>query len=878
MAGTWEITDGQNTWRVSQSEYAKLVSNRPAYLPKISVLSKGKMRAVSKNEDGDYVDSLVDPEQIAHRAQYGDDISATPENIEKARQDAARREVEAVAEEEGLTTLVNAALPGAQYMQNLAVGVDAATKAREELSRNVIASMTGNIAEYAIGAKALSMGFKGLLGAERAGKVGTKLGFGKGSGLLSRTGRLVAEDVAIETHFYTQQLLDNNAEFVAEDWAQQVGVGLLMASPIIVGGVGRAAGKAALQTLGPGAATKLSSLGDVISTGAVLSKPGTMGAAMKARAGAAAHIGSRVVRKLSRKGKGAGLSASDELAERQFQHLDDMEHVGGMTPERMARMSPAKRQKYIERYKAMVDGDAGWLDEMDWDNIPKNVRDMGTQTRGVRKQVLGIHRRFRGEGNGATLSQAKYAEALSKANELLQHTEDVGMADVKGALRRGIIEGGDAATLQHSMFEARINARFRRGIDGGADIVDDELRSFLEDSGRWGARQAAKNKKINDALDGVVDVWDSLGDAAVPKHLESVELGDALKIGKAQTKISELRQHMDTLTEMGLLTDDQIRGIETKLIEVNDALVRGTKSYGDVIAVNKSRTATSARLRDQADLAGMDIPTTQEGFAAQRDAMVGETTGRIMNLGEDIGMALAKGINFLSDPKRTVPAIRGVAGLQHLSIEEKTATFETIQRELPTMTGNPMYAMEKLGPLLDRGAGNDPVGADLTGMKIVNTMYWLAAQMPKPDDTIYGRQVPQPLSLQEEYLEKHFAAYDPISVAYAAIQGRVTQGMVDAIRVTSPAMYAELGSVMAEQLAKVEATKADPKVVSGIGMFMGAIDPMYTGPFIMQLQSTYAQTSTQAGVIQGGVGNIPNRNQPGSPNSQLTTSQRQQTL
>ena len=877
MSGTWEVTDGQKTFRVTPAEYASMVRDRPAYLPVLTVTSKNARARVNyENADGDIVDEQATAEQIAKRAQYGDNIVATPESIEAARRDRQRREVEAIAEEENFTTMVNAALPGAQYMQNLAVGIDEATRARKELSTNVYSNLIGNIGEFAIGQKALSMGFKGLMGAERAAKVGTKLGFGADAGLAGRTGRLIAEDVAIETHLYTQQLLDTNKEFVAEDWAQQVGVGLLIASPLIAGGIGRAGGQAALRTLGPGAAGKLSSLGDLLTVGAVLSPPGTMGAAMKARGAAAAHVAGRVMRKLSRKGKGTALSASDELVQQQMKHLDDLDDAGAFNVSAMKRKSPAKRKEYLERYKALADGDTSWIDEVDWDNIQKDVNGMHSQVKGVRKQVLGIHRRFRGEGNGAKMSQKQYADSVMKANELLQHAEDVGMSDVKGALKRGIIDNPDSAGMQQALFEARINARFRRGIDGGADLVDDSLREFTEDSGRWGARQAKENKAINDAIDGVVDVWDELGDASVAKHLDNVELGDGLNIGKAQQKIAELRQHMDVLTDKKLLTPDQIRGIETKLVEANDAIARGTKAYEATIKVNKSSRDVSKRLRDKGDLQAMDVPTTQEGFAAKRDAMVGETAGQIMELGQNIGQALARGINWVSDPKRTVPMIRGVAGLQTLSIEEKRATFETIQRELPTLTGNPQYAMNKLSSVLDRGAAYDPVGADMAGMKITNTMYWLASQMPKPDDTIYGRQVPQALSLVEEYLEKHFAAYDPISAVYAAIQGRVTPGMVAAVRATSPAMYAQLGSVIAEELSKVDAKTADPRVVAGLSLFMGNLDPMYTGKFIMNLQSTYAQTATQDGVIQGGAANVPRAAQPGSGNSQLTTSQRQQ--
>jgi hypothetical protein len=333
---------------------------------------------------------------------------------------------------------------------------------------------------------------------------------------------------------------------------------------------------------------------------------------------------------------------------------------------------------------------------------------------------------------------------------------------------------------------------------------------------------------------------------------------------------------MNVMADSGLISKEQLRGIETKLIEASDSFVRGTKAYADVIKINRSVKETSAVLQKQADL-GMDIPTSQTTFAAQRDAMVGETAGRVIELGEATAEALAKGINWISDPKRTVPMIRGVAGLQHITVEEKRALFETLQEEIPKLTGNPEVFIRKMEPLLNRGAQYDPVGTDLAGSKMVNAVYWLANQMPRPDDTIYGRAAPSPLSEVEEYLEKFLSVQDPISTAYAALQGRITPGMVSAVRVTAPAMYAELNSVFADALANIEANKADPKVVAGISLFLGGLDPMYSGDFIMKLQSSYAQTTTQQGVIQGGVNNMPNP-KTGSPagNAASTTSQRQQ--
>lgn len=868
MAGSWEVTDGRKTWRVSQAEYADLVANRPSYLAPITVLSKGKMRANIETRDG-IADVLVDPEQIAHRAKYGQDISATPESIEAARRDEQKRTKHAMAEEENLTSFANAALPAAKYFQDMAVGKDNALEARQELSTNVIANLGGNLAEFAIGGKIASMAGQALLGSARAADLGTTLGFSAKSGLAAKTGRLIAEDIAIETHLYTQQLLDNNKQFVAEEWAQQVGVGLMMAGPIIAGGAGRAAAAALVKKAGPGVASKLSSFGDVLTTSNILKPEG-----MKGRYAAAAHVAGRVMRKVGRKRKvGKGLSASDELLKRQDDLLDNMDHSGSFTPERVAAMAPGKRAKFLDEYKRYAEGDTSFLDEIDWDGI-KEAPKMAGHINAVRKQTLSIHRRFKGDAQEVTMSAVGYGRALNKANELLAHASDVGMADVKGALQRAIIDGGDATSMTRALMEAKINARFRRGVDGGADIVDDSLSAFLVDKDVFSASQIKKNQQALEAVDGVVQTWDDLGTVKSPRHMEQIQVSDGVAVANAHGKIDNLRAHMDSLAARGYLSADQVRGIETKLIEANDSLVKGTRGYADVIKINKSREGTNGALKKLHEL-NIDIPTTAEGFAAQKSAMVAETAGEIVELGLAARKAISKGVNWASDPRRVVPVMRGVAGLSQLSLEEKHATFNAIQKELPTMTGNPLYTIEKMAPMLDRGAAFDPVGADLAGQKAMNTMYWLASQMPKMDQTIYGKDLPTPTSLVEEYMEKHLSAADPLSVAYATLAGRVTPGMVDAVRVTSPAMYAELMATFAEVLAEADAETADPKVVSAINLFMGGVDPMYSGDFIMQLQSTYAQTTTQDGMMRsGGANNMPNPKDPGQ--SPYTTSQGQQ--
>jgi hypothetical protein len=215
---------------------------------------------------------------------------------------------------------------------------------------------------------------------------------------------------------------------------------------------------------------------------------------------------------------------------------------------------------------------------------------------------------------------------------------------------------------------------------------------------------------------------------------------------------------------------------------------------------------------------------------------------------------------------------RGVGALHGLSQEEKYVLFEEIQENLNTLAGNPNALIERLTPIMDRGAAADPHGTDLAGQKAMNTMFYLQSQLPPVDQTIYGRGVPQPLSAVEEFLEKWTATSDPISVGYAAFDGSITPQMVNAVRATNPKLYAEMQVEMANAMMQAPAEKANPHAMRGITIFMGGMDPLYSSKFMADLQSTYAQTSTQDEVING-----PRKPMPGvDPLRAGTMSQRQQ--
>lgn len=861
-------TDGTKQFVITDKQAAELNKGRPTYLPPITPVKDGvKIRSNFRNAEGEMVDQRIDSEQVRQRAVMGENVVADKASIEQARQEGQVRTRRAMADEEDVTTLLNAALPGAQWMQDKAVGRDAAAEARQELNQeNMAASLVGNLAELAIGGKIVSMGAKGLLGAERAGKLGVKLGLSKDSTKLSKVGRVLAEEPIADTHFYIQNMLDTNGEFEAEVWAGQIGTGLVFGAPFAIGAASRGIG----QKL-RGVADKVTNgnaLGTartVFQAGAVAAPAGSKIAQSRARAAGFLSITNKLFR---RKRAGAALSASDEalLAARQVD--DDMLHANrNFAPEKLDNMRPSARVKAVEEFKRYADGDVSFLDGLKYGTIVPRVKQMSKQVAQIRQSTLLMHKKL--HGNLITdfkIPNTVRDDMIRQSNEVLKYADDVGMADVKAAIKRGFTGTDDAATMHKALFEAKVNARFRRGVSPGATEVDEMLTKFLEDPKLWRG-QAKKNASMNRALEDVVQVWDDLGDVHIPKHLEAIDIGDGMALGKNQASIEKLTRSLDTLQDAGLITDAQRADLNTRMIGAGDAVKKGTEAYGDVIKINRARNAALGKLKKQRDTFA-DIPTSPESFAATKAAAAMETA-------KDVGMWTAKGLDAFLSTKPMAYGNRGVGALHGMSVQEKYEVFEHVQREMVNLAGNPAYLTEALGNQLDRGAEHDPIGTDFAGQKTVNTIMYLQSQLPPQDDTVFGRGVPQPLSAIEEYLEKWVSAYDPVSVGYEVYKGTITPQMVDSLRVTNPKLYSTMQVDLAETMSRVPAEKANPSVLAAANIFLGGMDPLYTGDFIAKIQSNYSQTVGQDQVINGGHGAQGSIKNPGAEQG-LTTSQRQQ--
>jgi len=851
-------------------EAAELNRGRPDYLPPITpVAEDAKVRVNYENQDGEIVDELAPSEYVRHRARAGENVVATKDTIEIARQDAQSREARAIADEENLTALTNAAVPGMQFIQNAIVGEEEAARLRSELSVNVGMNLVGNLAEMALGTVALGGLGRIALGADRARKVGVITGLNApkmGAGLgLKRAGQIAVQDALIETHMYVQNQLDTNGPFVAEDWAQQVGTGMLFGSVFAAGAAARGLGAYAKHAIGPGAQSALGTARTALTTMAVLSPKGAE--AMKyARASAASGL----IGKLMRSVRKRGLAQTDEVADAARQlELDFVHARDQVTPSKLDGMTPTKRAAAMDEYRRYADS-PNMLDAVDFDNMVPSIKKMGQAVNRVRQEALKMHRKL--HGNGVVdmgLTDKARDGMILHANELLKHVESAGMVDVKNAIKRGIIDSGeDAASMHKALIEAKVNARFRRGVDAGADIVDDKITEFLNNPKVFTKSQIKKNREIIGAVDDVVKVWDDLGEIQIPsrpKDFERFQASDGIAVGKNRDAIARMRAAVDTLAEKGLLSADQRAAFETAMLEASDGISRGTKGMEDAIKINKARTSTLGKLKKERDLAGT-VADSPESFAAARLA-----SG--LSQGVRIAELAAKGLDAFLSPKPMMAGAGITAAIHGMNKEEKRATFELIHQKLIELAGNPDALIDGMSEAIDRGAGFDPTGADHALQKTANWVFYLQSQLPPVDDTIYGRGAPQPLSAIEEYMEKFLAAADPVAVGWEVYSGTVTPQMVESLRATSPEFYAQMSMELAHVMSRVPADKANPKVVAAANIFLGGMDPMYTGDFIMRLQSNYAQTQMQDQVINGPRQKV---NNPGAESS-LTTSQRQQT-
>jgi hypothetical protein len=239
----------------------------------------------------------------------------------------------------------------------------------------------------------------------------------------------------------------------------------------------------------------------------------------------------------------------------------------------------------------------------------------------------------------------------------------------------------------------------------------------------------------------------------------------------------------------------------------------------------------------------------------------------------NIRAAVEKGATGLDYLSRGVTY--GLNSFYQMSEIDRNDLYAEVTESINNFTGAPFALDEALGDYLAPFAQDDPELADLAGISAGNTIFWLQSQQPKSDRSVYGMGVGK--AKRDEFLEKFVASIDPMSVPEVALMGRASRGAVDAMRVANPELYAEIGVMASEILAEVDLITLPRTLQNGLNQILGGIDPLYTGPALLELQRNYAQTPAQQQVLGGQgpmQGTMPDGSNPKKPGNQFTFTQR----
>lgn len=193
------------------------------------------------------------------------------------------------------------------------------------------------------------------------------------------------------------------------------------------------------------------------------------------------------------------------------------------------------------------------------------------------------------------------------------------------------------------------------------------------------------------------------------------------------------------------------------------------------------------------------------------------------------------------------------------TMQEKEEFFMEMQQRIPSMTSNPEIMAKEMEPFMAESPQNPGMHA-MAGVASGNAVYLLSNKLGRVDRTLHGKGRTPRRDRVIRFTETYAAMANPMDVAYAATTGEVTQDMIDAIRVSAPAQYAELGALFSQVIDNVDIHTLPRSTVKGMLKFMGGGDPLFQGEVIMQLQSNYAQNAEQQEAV-GGQQPMPNGQQ-----------------
>jgi hypothetical protein len=836
---------------LSATEFRQYVANL-SDAAKARLKVEGKHDAVYTNTEGELVRETLGGDQIMARAGLGEDAlidGAQDPKLQAFNRQQAERARKETAAEEGVLATFNAINPMRltgipQALESAAMGEEQAIQAQNEVAG-------ANQGETLFGSMALGFGAGGAaMGALKGVGVGAKAG--KGLGLAAH---VAVDEAAFETALYTKYVMDQRQDFQAEELGQNIVAGLMFATPVVGGALLRKPLWKAAGMAGGG----ISTLAGHGRNAMVMKGLAAGGAAQGQYHRRAAQLG--VVERLFRGRK--TVTKVDELAELRKTMAKEEVAIGRATPEGLRSAKGGKADEILDHVRKNMDQKAGYLDGIDVNGMAKDLGGVRTATRQASNAVYRTARSMKvsqpiGIGRLGK-SQTKRLEAAM--DNFLGYADDLGFADELGHLR-DVASAGEYGRI----FQARLDMALKGKVGNRATAqLDDTLRQLSEDTSLWGTGKALEQaKNLNRGIDRLADGFEQLRKMDIPDDLSKIPEGtDLNQLDKA---IAEIRGGLDHLHASKLLSFEQLRGITNTLDKVEDSLVTGKKAYVDAVKLNKARNSAAKNHKARFERVRSGDVETAGALEARMEARVAETAAKM----QGVKNALKK---VIEDGRVPVYTNRMLKVLRESSVDEKRELFMTMQEKIPMLVGNPEYMAKELEPFLAESPTNPEVHA-MAGVNTGNTVYFLANKLGRVDRTLYGKARPPSREKAVRFAETFAAMMEPVEVAYAAVTGEVTQDMIDAVRVTSPAMYTELSVLLSEAIAEMDPITTPRATYKGISKFLGGADPLNSGEVIMQLQSNYAQNEQQAQAT--GISGQFNQDHPQDGDNAFTFTQRLQ--
>ena len=280
----------------------------------------------------------------------------------------------------------------------------------------------------------------------------------------------------------------------------------------------------------------------------------------------------------------------------------------------------------------------------------------------------------------------------------------------------------------------------------------------------------------------------------------------------------KIKKAYETLQGEGMLTGKQVETLRTKLIDVDQKLQAGTAAYDDAARINMTREeASGLHAQRHKDVLNGGTQTAEDVMHGLMDR-----TGGAAQRIQDVA---THALDAMTNPKNAarLPAVH--AAIYSLTKDEQVEVYQQLQETLPMLTGNPLAFDAAMGDNMKPLQAVDPDVAGGAARNGAGAIYYLASKIPRRDPSLYGKNRPPSRSQLNSTMQTFVAVMDPVAVAYSAIQGRVTKEMVDAVRNTNPATYAELSVALSEVLEKTDVSTASRKTLGGINAFLGGWTP-----------------------------------------------------